>query len=177
MKLAAALALVTHAVAYDITHSASLNCRAKPTTDSGVVKTYMLGDDIQIVCQIRGQKITTSDIWDQTQDGCYVLDYYVSTGFANIFRPLCSDNSESGSSAGGEQSASSASQDDNSDLSESGDLDHIDSQSDDDSSDAGSDDNSSDGGSDDTGSDTSDVAALVRRPSTLIAAALVAALF
>ncbi|KAJ2356318.1 hypothetical protein H4S02_012605, partial [Coemansia sp. RSA 2611] len=138
-----------------------------------------------------GQKVssTGSNVWDKTQDGCYVLDYYIYTGFSGISKPLCSDTSKDASS--GAEKPSSSSQDGEDGSSESGGLDHIDSQSDSSSSDSASDSEtgssdseSSDSGSDDSGSDNSDtsgVSALAKRPSVLAAAGaaagLVAALF
>ncbi|KAJ2076814.1 hypothetical protein H4R24_005494, partial [Coemansia sp. RSA 988] len=102
---ASALFLAGHVVAFDIFKAASLNCREKPTTKSEVVKVYMMGDDVDIKCQTRGEKVMGGDIWDKTQDGCYVLDYYLYTGFSFMFRGECSDSDddddgESGSSSG-----------------------------------------------------------------------------
>ncbi|KAJ2709538.1 hypothetical protein H4R19_004201 [Coemansia spiralis] len=90
MKSAVAvLALTGCAAAYDIINSASLNCRKQPTTKSEIVKTYQLGDDIEIVCQTKGQKIYGTNIWGATPDGCFVLNYYVRTGHGVIFKPVC----------------------------------------------------------------------------------------
>ncbi|KAJ2780598.1 hypothetical protein H4R18_003354 [Coemansia javaensis] len=104
MKLAAAVAasalalgLAGPAAAYDIVHSASLNCRKQPTTKSDKVKMYILGDDIEIVCQTEGETVFGTNIWDATQDGCFVLDYYLYTGMGSIFKPLC-NNSPDGKS-------------------------------------------------------------------------------
>ncbi|KAJ2850610.1 hypothetical protein IWW36_001791 [Coemansia brasiliensis] len=97
---AASVALLASQVtAFDIIRASSLNCREKPTTKSDVVKIYSLGDDVDIVCQIEGQKQMGSKVWDKTQDGCYVLDYYLYTGFSYMFKPLCTDSSESASSS------------------------------------------------------------------------------
>ncbi|KAJ2709537.1 hypothetical protein H4R19_004200 [Coemansia spiralis] len=95
MKSAVAvLALAGCAAAYDIVNSASLNCRKQPTTKSEIVKTYQLGDDIEIVCQTKGQTIYGTNIWDATPDGCFVLDYYVRTGYGVIFKPVCQKSAD-----------------------------------------------------------------------------------
>ena len=66
-----------------------LNCRSSPSTSSGIVKTYSKGADIKISCQTTGTKVETSNVWDKTQDGCYVSDYYVQTGHSGIFTTRC----------------------------------------------------------------------------------------
>lgn len=58
----------------------TLNCRSGPTTSDTVVKTYKKGTQITIKCQTTGTKVGTTNIWDKTQDDCYVSDYYVDTG-------------------------------------------------------------------------------------------------
>ncbi|KAJ2146217.1 hypothetical protein IW136_000652 [Coemansia sp. RSA 678] len=100
-----ALMLAGHAAAYDILRASKLNCREKPTTKSELVKVYELGDNIDIVCQTNGQKQMGSTVWDKTPDNCYVLDYYLYTGYSGIFMPLCEDM-ESGESAKPSQSKS-----------------------------------------------------------------------
>ncbi|KAJ1955136.1 hypothetical protein GGI12_005630, partial [Dipsacomyces acuminosporus] len=80
--------------AYGISRAASLNCRKGPGQNYEIVKTYLLGDDIEIVCQVYGQKIYETDIWDYTPDKCFVSDYYVSTGYTVIFKDLCSSGSK-----------------------------------------------------------------------------------
>ncbi|KAJ2497132.1 hypothetical protein GGH96_005320 [Coemansia sp. RSA 1972] len=144
MKFCAATALMLagHAAAYDILRASKLNCREKPTTNSDLVKVYELGDNIDIVCQTNGQKQMGSTVWDMTPDGCYVLDYYLYTGYSGIFMPLCKDM-ESGVSAKPSQSASGSSvkpsqseskdsktsgSEDNESVSESGALGNIDSE-------------------------------------------------
>ncbi|KAJ2180772.1 hypothetical protein GGF45_001830 [Coemansia sp. RSA 551] len=137
-----ALMLAGHAAAYDILRASKLNCREKPTTKSDLVKVYELGDNIDIVCQTNGQKQMGSTVWDMTPDGCYVLDYYLYTGYSGIFMPLCEDM-ESGVSAKPSQSESKDSKDsktsgsdDNESVSESGGLDNIDSEESEDSEDS-----------------------------------------
>ncbi|KAJ2118977.1 hypothetical protein IW147_006204 [Coemansia sp. RSA 720] len=129
--VATALMLAGHAAAYDILRASKLNCREKPTTKSDLIKTYELGDNIDIVCQTHGQKQMGSTVWDMTPDGCYVLDYYLYTGYSYIFMPLCEDM-ESGSSAKPSQSESKDSRvsgsEDGATLSESGALDNLDNE-------------------------------------------------
>jgi hypothetical protein len=74
---AATLGLVELVSAYPITHATSLHCRSSPSASAKLVKTYKAGTDIKISCQTEGQSIEGSTIWDKTQDGCYVADYYV----------------------------------------------------------------------------------------------------
>ncbi|KAJ2872961.1 hypothetical protein H4R27_006622, partial [Coemansia aciculifera] len=94
----ALLALFSASEAFDIIHSANLNCRAGPSTKSDIIKVYSLGDDVQIVCQSTGERVSDTNIWDKTPDNCYVLDYYLSTGFSGIFMPLCNATSSGSSS-------------------------------------------------------------------------------
>ncbi|KAJ2624576.1 hypothetical protein GGF44_005243, partial [Coemansia sp. RSA 1694] len=98
----AALALLTLSGAtdaFDIINSANLNCRTGPTTKTKISKVYSLGDDVQIVCQTTGERVSGTDIWDKTPDNCYVLDYYLSTGFSGIFMPLCNGTSSAKTSS------------------------------------------------------------------------------
>jgi hypothetical protein len=74
---AATLGLVDLTAAYPITHATSLHCRKSPSASAALVKTYSAGANIKISCQTEGQSIEGSTIWDKTQDGCYVADYYV----------------------------------------------------------------------------------------------------
>ncbi|KAJ2723495.1 hypothetical protein GGI07_002620 [Coemansia sp. Benny D115] len=86
--------------AFEIIYSANLNCRQEPTTKSKIVKVYQLGDDIDIVCQTKGEYLMGTSIWDYTPDGCYVLDYYLRTGFGGYFKPLCFNFTMTGSDFG-----------------------------------------------------------------------------
>ncbi|KAJ1903317.1 hypothetical protein GGI09_000838 [Coemansia sp. S100] len=105
----ALLALFSASEAFDIIHSANLNCRAGPSTKGDIVKVYSLGDDVQIVCQITGERVSGTNIWDKTPDNCYVLDYYLSTGFSGIFMPLCNATSSGSSSSSKPTRSSTAS--------------------------------------------------------------------
>ncbi|KAJ2797876.1 hypothetical protein H4R20_005027 [Coemansia guatemalensis] len=128
----AALIFAGHAAAFDIFKAASLNCREKPTTKSEVVKVYMMGDDVEIKCQTRGETVMGGNIWDKTQDGCYVLDYYLYTGFSYMFMGECSDSDDESKSDNDDDDDSKSGKDvdDDDDDSESG-KDAEDSDSDD----------------------------------------------
>lgn len=69
--------------------SDTLNCRAEPNTSSAIKKTYKKGNDIKISCQTEGPSISGNTIWDKTQDGCYVADYYVKTGSSGYVTGKC----------------------------------------------------------------------------------------
>lgn len=97
LSVAASMPLIN---AYPITTS-GLNCRSGPGTDYDVVKTYDLGEDISITCQAAGTVVNGDELWDLTEDGCYVTDYYVSTGTSSYVTSPCDDgDSGSGSSDG-----------------------------------------------------------------------------
>ncbi|KAF5123320.1 Endolysin [Metarhizium anisopliae] len=67
----------------------SLNCRAEPNTSSAVKKTYKKTEDVKISCQTDGPSINGNSIWDKTQDGCYVADYYIKTGSSGYVTGKC----------------------------------------------------------------------------------------
>ncbi|KAJ2055146.1 hypothetical protein GGI17_006730 [Coemansia sp. S146] len=70
-----------------------VNCRSGPSTSYGVVHTYKKGQDVSIVCQTTGPSINGDTLWDKTSDGCYVADYYVSTGTGNYVTGKCGGGS------------------------------------------------------------------------------------
>lgn len=70
---------VSAATAYPITGD-DVKCRSGPGTTYAVKKTFKKGTDIDITCQTEGTNIFGNSIWDMTNDGCYVSDYYVKTG-------------------------------------------------------------------------------------------------
>ena len=76
----------------------TLNCRKTPSTSAAIVKTYKRGANIDVKCQTTGTKVETSNIWDKTQDGCYVSDYYVKTGSSGFLPgvPKCGGTPPSG---------------------------------------------------------------------------------
>jgi uncharacterized protein YraI len=85
LSLAAALPLVG---AYPITAD-GVNCRAGPGTSYSAITSYALGTDVQVTCQVNGEDIFGTTIWDKTSDGCYVSDYYVKTGSDSMVEPEC----------------------------------------------------------------------------------------
>ncbi|KAJ2612932.1 hypothetical protein H4S08_002467 [Coemansia sp. RSA 1365] len=124
---ATALILAGHVAAYDIIRASSLNCREKPSTKSEAVKIYEMGDDVDIKCQVYGEKVMGGDVWDKTQDDCYVLDYYLYTGFSYMFKGECS---KSDNESADDKSGSSNSKDKDEDDSETAkDVDDEDSKS------------------------------------------------
>ncbi|CAM0140434.1 hypothetical protein VKS41_006445 [Umbelopsis sp. WA50703] len=97
---AAILGLVDLTAAYPITHATSLHCRKSPSASAALVKTYSAGANIKISCQTEGQSIEGSTIWDKTQDGCYVADYYVKTGASGYVTGNCGSTGGGGSIPG-----------------------------------------------------------------------------
>lgn len=97
-SVAASMPLIN---AYPITTS-GLNCRSGPGTSYDVVKTYNLGEDVSITCQAPGTVVNGDELWDMTSDGCYVTDYYVSTGTSDYVTGPCDggDGGDSGSDGG-----------------------------------------------------------------------------
>lgn len=99
----AALTPITNA--YPITGD-GVNCRSGPGTSYSVVKSYRQGADVAITCQAAGTSVNGNAIWDKTEDGCYVTDYYIRTGSSNYVTKKCDsgsgddDNSSSGNLPG-----------------------------------------------------------------------------
>lgn len=89
MKFLFATLLPTLAMGYSLTKTSSLNCREGPSTKYEITKTYLMGDDVKIKCQLHSQRLFGTDIWDKTQDDCFVLDYYLYTGNSQIFTDVC----------------------------------------------------------------------------------------
>lgn len=89
MKFAIIAALAPLFVdAYLITGD-SVNCRSGPGTSYAVKKTYTKGQDVKISCQQAGTSVDGNNIWDKTQDGCFVADRYVKTGVAGYVTGKC----------------------------------------------------------------------------------------
>lgn len=100
MKLALFAALFeavvfTVTAAYPITGSV-VNCRSGPGTSYAVKKSYAKGADVKISCQTSGTSVNGNNIWDKTQDGCYVADYYVKTGTNGYVTKKCSSGGGGG---------------------------------------------------------------------------------
>ncbi|KAI8320891.1 hypothetical protein GQ54DRAFT_251174, partial [Martensiomyces pterosporus] len=84
------LSAIASVAAYPLTNDTTyVNCRSEPTTAGTVVKQYHAGDDIQIKCQVSGQRVFDYAIWDKTQDDCYVTNHYVATGTTNYVTRNC----------------------------------------------------------------------------------------
>lgn len=96
VTLAAAVSMVA---AYPITGN-DVNCRSGPGTSYKAVKSYKKGADVKISCQTHGESINGNTLWDKTQDGCYVADYYVKTGTNSMVAKEC------GGSGGGSKGKS-----------------------------------------------------------------------
>lgn len=78
-------------VAYPISGD-DVKCRSGPGTTFAVKKAYEKGTEVQISCQTEGTNIFGNSIWDKTQDGCYVSDYYVKTGTDGYVTDKCGSN-------------------------------------------------------------------------------------
>ncbi|KAJ2522817.1 hypothetical protein GGI11_001624 [Coemansia sp. RSA 2049] len=88
---AVAASFISGASGYQLNDLSSYaNCRAEANTSAAVVKQYTADDFIDIKCQVSGQRVFDYAIWDKTQDGCYVTDYYVDTGANSSYvAPYC----------------------------------------------------------------------------------------
>lgn len=63
---------------------------AKSLTSSYVNNMYAGGSYITVVCQAYGAfNYGGSAVWDKTSDGVWVADYYVKTGYTDIFMTRC----------------------------------------------------------------------------------------
>ncbi|KAJ2091284.1 hypothetical protein EV179_001270 [Coemansia sp. RSA 487] len=78
-----------------------VNCRSGPGTSYSVKTTYKKGQNVSVSCQTAGTSVNGNSIWDKTADGCYVSDYYVSTGSSGYVTTKCSTG---GSTGGGSSS-------------------------------------------------------------------------
>lgn len=77
---------------HSATAKASLHTRRGPSTSSKVTGTRAPGSAMNVMCQVTGQKVHSSRVWDKLHNGSYVSDYYVntksSTGYARAI-PRC----------------------------------------------------------------------------------------
>ncbi|KAJ2641336.1 hypothetical protein GGF44_002168, partial [Coemansia sp. RSA 1694] len=71
----------------------TVNCRSGPSTSYSVVKTYKKGQNVSITCQTAGPSVNGNTLWDKTNDGCFVADYYVSTGTNGYVASKCGGGS------------------------------------------------------------------------------------
>jgi uncharacterized protein YraI len=65
--------------AWTVTSSVPLNARSGPSTAYPVVRSHQPRSTLQVLCQVSGQLVNTTRIWDRLTDGTYVSDYWVST--------------------------------------------------------------------------------------------------
>ncbi|KAK3368768.1 CHAP domain-containing protein [Podospora didyma] len=93
-------AFFTTVTAYPISGN-DVRCRAGPGTNHDIKKVYSKGEEVKISCQTAGESIEGNNIWDKTDDGCYVADYYVKTGTDGYVTKKCSS---SGAGGGGSTS-------------------------------------------------------------------------
>lgn len=98
-----ALATLTASVAsaYPITGD-EVKCRSGPGTSYSVKKTYAKNSDVTLKCQTKGETISGNNIWDKTQDDCYVTDYYVKTGTNGYVVDKCEGGGDDGGDDGGD---------------------------------------------------------------------------
>ncbi len=66
--------------------TADLNGRNAPTLSAATVKVnaYRSGEQVPVVCQATGGSAYGSTVWDKTQDGLWVADAYIKTGFTGF---------------------------------------------------------------------------------------------
>ncbi|KAG7284377.1 hypothetical protein NEMBOFW57_010750 [Staphylotrichum longicolle] len=103
---AAVFAALFQAVAVTVTYAYpisgdSVNCRSGPGTSYAVKKTYAKGSDVKVSCQTTGTDVNGNNLWDKTQDGCYVADFYVKTGTDRYVAPKCSTSGDGDGSGNG----------------------------------------------------------------------------
>src|SRR5215469_14099636 len=64
-----------------------LNARKGPGTAFPVVRLIPNGGAIDITCQVHGEVVNGSNIWNQLADGSFVTDFYCDTANFNAFSP------------------------------------------------------------------------------------------
>lgn len=101
-----ALAAMAQAT-YPITGT-TVNCRAGPSTDTAIVRTYKKDDQVTITCQTNGLVVNGNNIWDHTTDGCFVSDFFVKTGSSKFVAEKCPSTSASTTAAPATSSGESA---------------------------------------------------------------------
>nr|WJZ50382.1 GH24 muramidase [Mortierella sp. ZY002] len=100
LALAALAASIPATLAYPITGADALHCRSGPGTSYPIQKTLRPPQDIKIQCQEPGTVVNGVSLWDKTQFGCYVSDYYVKTGTGNYVAPRCNSGGSSSACTG-----------------------------------------------------------------------------
>jgi len=71
-----------------------VNARKGPGTTFPVVRLIPNNSAIDITCQVHGQVVNGSNIWNELADGTFVTDYYCDTPNFNAFSPpipVCKD--------------------------------------------------------------------------------------
>jgi uncharacterized protein YraI len=64
---------------YDVQADVSLRSRSGPSTSYTQVGTHAAGSRISVICQVSGERIGSTKVWDKLIDGSYVSDEYVET--------------------------------------------------------------------------------------------------
>ena len=64
-----------------------VNARKGPGTSFPVVRLVPNGSAIDITCQVQGQIVNGSNIWNQLADGTFVSDFYCDTPYFDKFSP------------------------------------------------------------------------------------------
>jgi len=73
---------------------AGVEARKGPGTNFPIVHTIANNSPIEIVCQVQGEQVNGSDIWNRLADGTYTTDFYCDTANFNKFSPpipTCND--------------------------------------------------------------------------------------
>lgn len=73
-------ALGSPAYTQKVTSSSALNARKGPSTSHPKVNTLPSGSSLHIVCQVAGERVEGTPVWNRLVDGSYVTDAYVNTG-------------------------------------------------------------------------------------------------
>ena len=71
-----------------------VNARKGPSSNFPVVHGVANNSQIDIVCQVHGEVVNGSNIWNKLADGTYVTDFYCDTPNFNAFSPpipVCQD--------------------------------------------------------------------------------------
>jgi uncharacterized protein YraI len=71
--------VATVALPYQVTSATSLSARSGPSSSYPVVATYAPGTTLSLTCQIWGERVGTTPVWDRLTNGAWVTDYYMST--------------------------------------------------------------------------------------------------
>lgn len=76
--------------------------RSGPSQGYAVVGLLREGSPVDIACQVYGQDINGSSVWDRLSNGAYVSDYYVSTpNFGSFSVGACDGGGGGGTDSGG----------------------------------------------------------------------------